>query len=301
MKNDSPAIEERPLTGFALLFLAAFFFSLMIALVKAASGSVPVGQILFFRFFIGLAAIQAARSAGVLEFTPVNRTGLFLRGFFGGIAVLCYFVAVYRGGDSNAVTHAVLLNSTYPIFVAMFSAVYIGERVRRGTVLPLAAAVAGLALVLKPASGGVHAADLIGLASGVSAGFAILTVRKLRQTDTVWCILYYFNLIGALFAVPIIIITRSESLSMPSVGGALLILGAAALANTAQVLLTAAYRFTRASEGSVTILASVVFSSILAALFFGERLTASTIVGGALILGAVVVLSTRSKAEAPPS
>ncbi|MFH1539302.1 MAG: DMT family transporter [bacterium] len=299
MKNGLPAGEERPLPGFALLFLAAFVFSLMIALVKAASASVPVGQLLFFRFFIGLAAIQAARSAGVIKFTPVNRAGLFLRGLFGGIAVLCYFVAVYRGGDVHAVTHAVLLNSTYPIFVAMFSAVYIGERVRRGMILPLAAA--GLALVLKPASGGVLAADLIGLASGVSAGFAILTVRKLRRTDSVWCILYYFNLIGALFAVPVIIITRSESLSMPSAGGVLLILGAAALANTAQALLTAAYRFTRASEGSVTTLASVVFSSIIAALFFGERLTALTVVGGLLILGAGVALSARSKAEAPSS
>lgn len=294
MYKGTTTIAPRPLPGFALLFLAAFLFSVMIALVKAASGSVPVGQILFFRFFLGLAGIQMARSAGAIKFTPVNRAGLFRRGLFGGIAVFCYFVAVYRGAESSAVTHAVILNSSYPVFVAMFSFAYIGERVRRRTILPLAAAIAGLALIVKPAPGGALAADLIGLASGVSAGFAILTVRKLRETDTVWCILYYFNLIGSVFAVPVILLTRPESLAAPTMGGALLILGIAALSNAAQALLTAAYRFTRASEGSVTSLASVFFSAIIAAVFFGERLTASTVAGGALIMGAVIVLSKRS-------
>lgn len=279
---------ERPMYGIGLLLGAAVLFSLMIILVKAASDTVPIGQSVFFRFFIGLAAMRAAKSAGIIKFTPVNLSGLVLRGAFGGAAVFFYYMAAYKG----SVTHAVLLNNSRPVFIALISAAYIGEKVRRrALIVPLTVAMIGLVLVVKPGPGGNSAADAMGLASGLCAAFAILTVRKLRRTESVWTVVYYFNLVGSIFSLPVML----YQFEPPTAVSALMILGIAFFSNAAQTLLTAAYRYTRASEGSVVELSQVVFSAIFAGLFFGEKPAAATLAGGALILFAVALLSRRGR------
>ena len=280
-----PAIPaDRPILGFLLLLLSAFIFSITAALVKAGAHSAPVGQLIFCRFFLGLLALQAARTAGLVRFNAVNRKGLLLRGLFGGVAVICYFLAVYYG----TITHGVILNSSYPVFVAMFSFLYIGERLRGVVVFPLVAAIVGVVLIVKPQAGVMQWADLAGLLSGIFASFAILTVRKLRETDSPWAIVYFFNLIGTLLTFPLLAIQPV----VYSARAILLMFGIAAGANFSQILLTIAYRNTRASEGSIATLSSAIFSAALGALFFGESLDAATVAGAAFILSAGVYLST---------
>ncbi|MEW6202982.1 MAG: DMT family transporter [bacterium] len=276
-------ITDRPLLAFSLLLLSAFIFSITAALVKAGAHSASVGQLVFCRFFLGLLAIQAARTVGLVRFNAVNRKGLLLRGLFGGVAVVCFFLAVYYG----TITHGVILNSSYPVFVAMFSFLYIGERLRGVVVFPLAAAIIGVALIVKPQAGAVQWADLAGLLSGISAGFAILTVRKLRETDSPLAVVYFFNVTGTLLTFPLLAIQPV----VYSTQVILLMLGIAAAANFSQILLTIAYRYTRASEGSIATLSSAIFSAAWGAIFFGESLDAATAAGAALILGAGIYLS----------
>ncbi|MEW5946124.1 MAG: DMT family transporter [bacterium] len=280
-------LTQHPLYGFVLLFLSAFIFSVMIAAVKLATPHVPVGQLVFCRFFLGFAALSAVRSAGLVAFAPVNRGGLLLRGLFGGVAVLCYFVAVYGG----TITNAAVLNSTYPMFVAMFSAVYIGERVRGRLILPLAAAFLGVVLIISPAGDTPRLSDLAGLVSGVCAGLAILTVRRLRKTDSVWTIVYYFNIVGSALTAPLLV----ADAALPSAKGAMFAVLVSLLANLAQFLLTTAYRHTRAAEGSVVTLTTPVFSAAWGVLLFGEPLGAAKALGGALVLGTGFFLSASSR------
>ena len=285
--NAAAMITDRPIRGFVLLFLSALAYSITAALVKMATHSAPAGQLVFCRFFLGLIALHVARSAGLVEFNAVNRTRLLLRGLFGGLAVICYFFSVYYG----TITHGVILNSSYPIFIAMFSAVYIGEKLRGAIILPLMAAILGLALIVNPRVGAVQVADLAGLMSGILAGFAVLTVRKLRETDSVWAIIYYFNLIGMILSLPLLAIKPV----FPSAYGIILMLGIAVGGNIYQVFLTSAYRYIRASEGSIVTLSSAVFSAAWGSLFFGETLDAATIAGAVLILGAGVYLTANSR------
>ncbi len=280
--------------GVAGILLAALLFSVMAAGAKFASlQGVPYGEVTFFRFTTGFVVLAALARMRVIEFCPGNFPWLFLRGLAGGLAICCYFFALSGG----ALTNAVVLNASYPIFVALFSAAFIGERVR-GFVYPiLVVAFAGILLVIRPTPQHVNTADIFGLASGVLAAIGILTLRKLRETENVWTILTFLNGVGMLIAAPFFF---ARPVCPTPLGWAALITVSLA-SNFAQVSLTYAYKYMRASEGSILIKVSVVISAFVGYFVFGDRIDLPLVVGAVLILGSGAVLTALiHRAEANP-
>lgn len=270
--------------GIGGILLAALLFSVMAAGTKyAALHGVPHGEVTFFRFTTGLIVLGGLAAAGAVEFRPGNLTWLFLRGLTGGLAISCYFYALSAG----PLTNAAILNASYPVFVALFSAAMIGERVR-GFVYPiLVVAFAGLVLVIQPSPGHVSKADIFGLASGILAALGILTIRKLRRTENVWTILIFLNAVGAVLAFPFFI----SNPVWPSPRGWAALAAVSLASNLAQVSLTYAYKFMRASEGSILIKVSVVISAFIGYFFFGERIDLMLALGAVMVLGSGAALT----------
>ncbi|MCL0190482.1 EamA family transporter, partial [Klebsiella pneumoniae] len=77
-----------------LAVLASFTFSVMNALVKEASATLPAAEIVFFRSAIGTLLIYLLmRQAGV----ALSRQGvpmLLVRGVMGALYLVCYFYAI---------------------------------------------------------------------------------------------------------------------------------------------------------------------------------------------------------------
>lgn len=106
----------------ALLVASATLFGAMAFVVKLTSGNLPGAQIAMVRFAVHLIPIllipplfRASLHFGRLDL-------LFYRGFFGGLAVLLYFVTI----EHIPVGQATLLNYTAPVFSGMFAALFIG-------------------------------------------------------------------------------------------------------------------------------------------------------------------------------
>lgn len=280
-------LSERNMLGFGLLIFACFLFSVLTALLKVAAEHVNFGQVIFYRFIIALVVLRIARGLGWFEFKPVNKKWLVLRGTFGASTGLLYYAAVYYG----TITHTVLLNSTNPIFVAMLSGLIIGERVGNRVILPLIASMVGLFFIIKPSGGVLPVGDVLALVSGVGVCLDILAVRKLRETDLVMTVIYYHCLIGTVVTFPFLFLGYRA----PDAIGITLILILTFLATFAQAIFTAAYRYTRASEGSIITLSSVVFSCVWAVMFFSETFDTATLIGAALILGSGIFISQGSE------
>ena len=101
----------------------ATLFGVMAFTAKLASARLGGAQVAMIRFVVSLIPVFAVPRyrRAALTFTRVDL--LFYRGFFGGLAVLCYFLAI----EHIAVGVATLLNYTAPIFSGLFAALIIGD------------------------------------------------------------------------------------------------------------------------------------------------------------------------------
>lgn len=192
--------------GAWLLALAAVIFSGMAVCAKYATRQGLSGpEVACLRFCFGLLSVVVPLGMRV-RLRPQNYGALFLRGFLGGIAVLAYFAAIAH----LPVGVATLLNSSSPVFVAFFSAVFLREPLSWSSVLALAVSSAGVTMVVlgntpadAPAQPSSLAWALVGLGSAVLSAGAVTTVRSMRQSEGSWEIFLAFCLIGALItAVP---------------------------------------------------------------------------------------------------
>jgi len=284
-------MSEKSVKGVGGILSAALLFTCMATGTKFAAGyGVQHWETTLFRFASGFMVLGILWGVGAIRIVFHNCRWLIMRGIFGGTAICCYFFALSYGTLANAV----VLNASYPVFVALFSSMFIGERVR-GFVFPvLIAAFAGIVMIIRPSPGEVNIADLAALASAVLAALGILSIRRLRQTENVWTILFALNGIGMIISAVGLITTAGFSAyepKIPSYMGWVAIIAVALASNLAQVCLTYAYRFIRASEGSILIKTSVVLSAAIGYFVFGEPITVYLVAGATLVLGSSITLT----------
>lgn len=263
---------------------AACFALMAFATKLTAASGLSGSTIAFMRFALMLAplAIPGIRRQA-LRFQ--RRDLLVYRGFFGGTAVLLYFLAI----EHLPVGLATLLNYSSPIFSVVFAALFLGERVDRRLVLPVAGALAGLALV---AGGGRTAGELLGfgpweaagLASAVLSGAAVTAIRAARRSESSWAIYGSFTLFGLLATAPLGLL----GLRVPSPREWLLLGAVGTSSIAAQLLMTYAYRWVTNLQAGATAPLTVVGSMLLGAVFLGDRLAPAQIAGSLLTLGGVL-------------
>lgn len=282
--------------------LSAFLFAVMGLCTKAtrlpaAGHPLPASEVTLFRFLFGLLVMLPLLRHRSVNLLGDDRKGLIWRGIYGGLAVYFYFLSLQH----TTLTHAVLLNYTSIIFTPLCAYLFLGERLAARTGISILIAVVGILLVTRPESGPLRAGDLYGLLSGLFAGQAITSIRRLRQTETSWSIFFYFSLIG----LPISLLgCLFEPPVWPTVHGWLLLLGMAVSSVVAQILMTFGLKYVTAAEGVVLALSQILYSALAGAVLFSEPLTLSTLTGGLLIMGAGLWMSFARPGEAislPPT
>ena len=184
----------------ATLVVAALLFSVMALVAKVAARRLPGPEVAFVRMLVGLLGCAVARLR--VPMRARNKLGLFLRGAYGGAAVLLYFIAIAH----LPVGVATLLNYTAPVFTALYAALFLGEAVTAGTVGALGMTTLGVALVIAgtapPGALGLGRWQLAGIASAMLSGAAVATIRQVRKTDGSWEIFTAFCLAGVVIAAP---------------------------------------------------------------------------------------------------
>ncbi|HEY9857734.1 MAG TPA: DMT family transporter [Stenomitos sp.] len=282
LPTDQARKERR---GYGFMVGSSLSFAVMGALVKVASETLPFQEVTFFRAFGGLVFIGAWMLIRRLSFQANDKGLLIWRGVMGWAALTAYFYAIAH----MYLADAVLLNYTSSFFTALLAAVFLGERLTTRTVLCLATALGGVALVVGPKGGFWNLGALAGLGSALCAAFAYVAVKRATANNSPWAIVLYFSLVASVLTLPWLL----RDYHAPSPNEWLLLVGLAASATVAQLLMTYGYQLARASTASVVTLSTPLFSAALAYACFQLVPTWGTWLGGALILGAGVVLATR--------
>ena len=267
------------MTGSAMLFGAMAFSA------KLASANLSGSQVAMIRFATGLLPALLIPRYRRSALTFQRRDLLFYRGFFGGTAVLCYFIAI----EKISVGVATLLNYTSPLWSGIFSILFLHERISAKVLLPVPVALTGVFLVVhahaRPGDVlGFGTWELVGVLSGILSGAAVTAMRAARQGENSWAVYSSFGLFGTLITMPLAIATWRNPSSSEWVMLALTSL----FAIGAQLLLTFSLRWVDAMTVGVISQLAVVVSMALGATFLSERITGMAALGAVLTIGGVV-------------
>jgi drug/metabolite transporter (DMT)-like permease len=268
-----------------LMIAAAVLFGAMAFAAKLASTRLSGSQVAMIRFATGLlpALLVPRWRRSALTFQRLDL--LAYRGFFGGLAVLCYFIAI----EHINVGVATLLNYTAPLFSGLFSMYFLREHISPKVLLPTPIALLGVFLVVRAYASpgellGFGRWELIGLASALFSGAAVTAMRAARRGENSWAVYASFCLLGTLLTAPFAIATWKS----PTADEWLSLAATSLFAIGAQLLLTFSLRWVDAMTVGVISQLAVVVAMVLGATLLDERITPMAMFGAALTIGGVV-------------
>lgn len=276
-------------SGVLLAVLASFTFSVMNALVKEASATLPAAEIVFFRSAIGTLLIYLLmRQAGV----ALSRQGvpmLLVRGVMGALYLVCYFYAIAH----IPLADASILAHMSPFFVILFSALFLGERIPRAVYWLLLVVVLGALMIVKPFSYSSYSVyAVVGLLSAVFAAGALGGDPPTERAAPYLRDRLLLPGGGHPGGHPADV-ERLRGAGDAARVGLLLAIGVVSLLG--QVFLTRAFSHESATIVAVTRYIGIVFNAGWGWLFWSEVPDALTIAGGVLIVVACIALSRTKK------
>ncbi len=279
--------------GTVVLVVSAVLFGAMAVLTRVVSATVPSSQVAAIRFVIGIAGAGSVALLRPSLFVATRPRLLMLRGFFGALSVLGYFYTIQHVSTGLAT----LLNYTFPVWGAVFAAVFLDEKLTARVVAGLGVSLLGLVTVVGPDqltalwAGALPAAVGLGLALGfvssVSAGAATTVVRALRKTDSALAIFLAFCTVGLCTSLPL---AWRDWVPVPAALW-LPLLGIGLLSLAAQVMFTWSFKHVETAAGGVITQLTVVTSYLMAWAWLDEPIGARTLLGALLVTTGVVLVS----------
>ena len=186
--------------GALILMLAAFGFSLMVAMIKVVGEHLPVTQILFVRqlgMTIMLAPILIKTFPGSLKSAQPHLQ--FARIFLALIAMVFGFTAVINMPMAEATAIAFAKS----FFVTIFAVLFLKETVGLYRWSAVVVGFLGVLVMLRPGAEGYTIYGFMALGAAASAGMVMVIIRLLSRTDPPSTILAYQAIgVGLIMAVP---------------------------------------------------------------------------------------------------
>jgi ubiquinone biosynthesis protein Coq4/drug/metabolite transporter (DMT)-like permease len=290
----SPELRRAVLAA-ALMLLASALFALQAALVKVGLEQIAPLELVFFRGLVCAAVILVfARLGGQSLATrmPLGQIGM---GIFGFAAAALYFTSI---GLLPLVT-ATALHYTAPLFLALVVGVQQARGTRFALLLWVACGFLGACFVLQPSlAGGSSVGVALGLGSGLAGAAAYVLLGRLgRSGESERVTSFYFSLVMcALAAVP----TLATGFSIGSFAQLGIVLAIGLLATVAQLAMARAYAIGSSVVSATFSYSTVIFSSLLGVLCWGETLGLLETVGIALIVASgALVFAGQSRLRKP--
>lgn len=270
-----------PMTSSWMLVAGALFASMGLC-AKLLAGQFSGAELSLYRSLVGLVAIGVFVLAQRRTLATPHWRGHCWRGLSGTASLIAYFYAMTQ----LPLATAVALNYTSPLWLALLSWLWLGERFHRRQLAAVGLGFVGALLLLRPTfTGGQAGAGLIGLASGFCGACAYLNVKRLGAAgEPEWRVVFFFALAGTLgSALTHAAVWREfHPVASRHLG---LLLGMGMAATLAQLAMTRAYH-----TGSTLMVAAFSYSTILFASLagmwcFDETLPPVAWAGVALVVG----------------
>lgn len=281
---------------------------LLIAISAASFGTLAI----FGRFLYAdgmdtftLLFLRFGVAASIMTFILILRREPFPRGRV--LAPLVGMGALGYAGQSFSYLSAIkfasaglvaLLLYLYPMFVFILSVIFLREKVTWPKALALTLALAGAALTVNPQGGQALGVFYAVLAAVIYSVYIIVGAGVMKQVSAMQSSLVIFASAAVVYGT----LTLVNGAHFPTTSLGWWSMAGIVVIATVIPVVTFLAGLERIGPTNASLLSTLepVVTVLLAAWLFGERLAPITLVGGGLILAAVVILARNEMKRTPP-
>ncbi len=293
-----PLTSHRPVLAILLKVAAIGLFTMLSAMIKAATEEVPAGEAVFFRSFFAIPvivvwlALRGDLKDGLKTKNPMVHVW---RGLVGTSAMGMTFL----GLGLLPLPEVTAIGYGTPIFTLILAALFLGETIRLVRISAVAIGLIGVMIMIWPRLGG--GADLTDgatlgvlfvLGATIARAFVQIHVRRMVMTEPTAAIVFYFSLTASALS----LLTLPFGWVMPSAEVLAMLIGAGLVGGIAQILVTSSYRFAPASMLAPYDYVSMIFAVLLGYFWFDDLPTLVMLAGATLVIaGNVLVIWRESR------
>ncbi len=266
-----------------MLLTGLCFVAVMVS-VKFLSKDFPPTQAAFFRYLFGLILILPLIR---LQYKKnINKMIIFkhgLRGIIHGLAVVLWFYSV----ANIPMADVTAINYLTPIFTTIGAILIFKEAITVNRIFALVLSFIGAMLILKPGIEVLSEGKIAQLFSTILFAFSYLIAKNLTKTESTHSIVIFLTLFATMTLLPFTLLIWNN----PIMSDLILLLGVAILGTLGHYFMTIALSLAPLSITQPVIFFQLIWSTLIGLLLFEESLDFYILIGGALIVVAIVRLS----------
>lgn len=296
--------------GYAACALAGCLWSAGFYFGKVALTAMGVGHMVLYRFLfacLGLSPVLFRRGIRDAKSLAGGEWRALLLASFLGVPV--QFLIQFKGLSLTSVSHAALMVGTMPVILALGATIYSQERLDKFGWLALCGSTAGVGLIVWSGAGGrSHSADansphlagdlLVVVSLFISLGWILINQRLMKRHSPLVITAYGLFAGTAMLAAWVLAVDGPPPVRGVASGPWLALAASGVLCTATTTLLwNWGIHHVPASRAGVFLNIEPALGSILGVELLGDRLGPLTWVGGALILTAAVLLTSRGVVE----
>ena len=269
-----------------LLILTGGFCLSWGGLILRTFESASIWQILFYRsiFFLWVLIAFILLTYGKKTFKKIKEAGV--PGLIGGIFLSTNFVAYMYSMMQTTVANVVFIISTQTVFLPIVAYIFLKEKISPRGYVAIMLAMIGVTLMIGDSLGtGSLKGNLAALTIPINFSVLVLIIRKYPKVDMIPAI-FYAGILSCLYG---LLLLENFAISTKDIWLAFL-LGVPQLA-FGFIFITIGSRTTPAVMVGLLMLMESIFAPIWVWLFYNEIPPISVLVGGMIILSAVVMKS----------
>ena len=268
------------------MFLSVCAFSLMDLVVKWSDGY-PLGQVLFFRGFVGaLIYFLIIPRERIKNFYYTKKAGLhFLRCLFGLIALLSIFTAL----RNLTLATVVSISFAAPIFTNIFSIFFLSEKVGVYRWLAVFIGFIGIIIIAEPGLTELNIYYIYPIIFCLGMAYVAISIRQLSRTEPVWLISLYFSI-----SITIVSLTTIPSgWIVQSLSDFIILTFLGIFGGFANLWLSQSYKYSEVSLVTPLKYLGLVFAIIFGYFIWEETPTLKTLAGSILVILSSVIIFRR--------
>jgi drug/metabolite transporter (DMT)-like permease len=261
--------------GMLCAFVSSFIFAIRLCIIKVTP-VVHTETLVFFRFFLDL-LILSPFFIKKMHYLKTERVGYY---GWRSLLVVCSIYCSSYGVRHLALGDAVLLQYTFPLFIALFLALFFKNRISWIANMGLLIGFSSLFFLLKPEWDVVQVASFFSLSSAVVTATLAISLQRVMKKEPIPTILFYCTLIPAIVSF-FLYLPFWEPISWSVL--ALYLVPSSLLGVLYQFLIAKAYFWAPSHVVGGFSYCCVFFSAVLGWLIWGEVFEGTKLIGGILV------------------
>lgn len=278
-----------PARGIFWMVITGFLFVAVTALVKLLGQRIPAAESAFLRYLMGLVFIIPMLPQLWTTRLTRRQVGLFgLRGVAHSGAVALWFYAMTR----IPIAEVTAMNYLNPVYVTVLAVFVLGETMAIRRIAATVAALIGALIILRPGFRELDPGHIAMLVTALLFAVSYLTTKILSGEVSA-------AVIVAILSITVTIGLAPMALSVwvaPTWSELAILLAVAACATAGHYTMTLALAAAPVTVTQPATFLQLVWAVSLGALFFGEPVDPWVILGGTVIMGAVIFITWREAA-----